>query len=203
MVSLLQEVIKITHKTHVNGGLLLSILVGTYFLETIVTKLDLISTYIVFLIYILSVYIGSSIPDIDLQKSHIGNKFPNLSKQIHKNFGHRSLTHSLIFLYLLIGIITISNNLFRGLFTYFYHEFNLEIYITTLRLGIAVGFLSHIILDMLNSRGVLLFYPITKQIKFPMTSYIKLNSYKERQLNLLLTLSSWILLLFYMSKYFI
>lgn len=43
--------------------------------------------------------IGALIPDICHQGSTLGRKIPLLSWGINKTFGHRTITHSLIFLF--------------------------------------------------------------------------------------------------------
>jgi inner membrane protein len=42
---------------------------------------------------------GSLLPDIDHTKSLIGKLFFPISKQIAKKYGHRTITHSLFFLF--------------------------------------------------------------------------------------------------------
>jgi inner membrane protein len=85
------------------------------------------------------VAICSILPDIDTLSSPFGKLFKPLSKRIYARFGHRGLTHSLMFL----DIATI-----LGL-----------IYSVELGLTILVGIGSHIFLDSLSYAGVQLLFP--------------------------------------------
>ncbi len=82
-------------------------------------------------------------PDIDIPNSKVGNKFGIVSKGINKAFGHRGLFHSPL-LYLVIGF------LLRNRVPY------------SLLLGALVGIGSHLFLDMFNSTGVPVLYPISR-----------------------------------------
>ncbi|RQW22884.1 metal-dependent hydrolase [Bacillus sp. C1-1] len=88
--------------------------------------------------------IGALIPDICHTHSKIGRRLPFLSKIVSTLFGHRTFTHSLLFL-LLINL----------LFLYFFPEQE------GLRLGFLIGMVSHYILDALTVRGIRLLYPAT------------------------------------------
>lgn len=77
--------------------------------------------------------LGSLLPDIDNSKSMLGRYVPF----IHRIFGHRTLTHSFIFLVML----------------YFINPF------------LAVGGLVHIILDVMTAGGCPLFYPFGKRFR--------------------------------------
>ncbi|KDR94930.1 inner membrane protein [Peptoclostridium litorale DSM 5388] len=136
--------------------------------------------------YITAIAIGSMLPDIDHPGSKINRKILPRSKKIDKmavytimaivagylylknsNMGfalytiplflmiafskHRGITHSIlgsgIFIF---SIYSISNELGRGI----------------LAIPFALGYLMHIVSDMLTSAGVQLFYPAKKRIKF-------------------------------------
>jgi len=83
--------------------------------------------------------LATLLPDIDIINSPIGRLFSPLSKHLSKHYAHRSITHSLLALILLLA---------TGLL------FGIEI-----SLVLAIGYLSHFLLDMLNPTGVPLFYP--------------------------------------------
>lgn len=105
------------------------------------------------------IYLGVCIfsallPDIDHTKSVIGKLFYPLAKYLDKNFGHRTLTHSLsfmvpIFVFLLFLELNILNPIFetKGI---------------NYSLIFLFAFLSHLILDMLTVQGIPLFYPFLK-----------------------------------------
>ncbi|WP_053017794.1 metal-dependent hydrolase [Staphylococcus haemolyticus] len=130
-----------TGKTHVSAGLLVGALTTEHF------QTDLFSTVTVICLSVVS----SLLPDICHTGSKIGRKLKLLSLIIRLLFGHRTFTHSLLF----IGIIVFLLNLIQTP-TYYL-------------VSIIGGMASHVILDMLTQRGVKLLYPIPLTIKFPFT----------------------------------
>lgn len=122
-------------KTHVIGGLAISGLLlycnKTYHLGLSIASFD----------YITGTVLGSLLPDIDHKKSFLGSI-------IHLPIKHRTLTHSLLFLFLTSIIVL---------------QFNLSI-----ALGLFLGIGSHLFLDMLpiKSKGICLFYPSKKRYSF-------------------------------------
>ena len=92
--------------------------------------------------------IASLLPDIDHTKSFIGKVFYPLAKCINKRFGHRTITHSLIFL-LSIWIITSTTT----------HCLNIN---PSYNVILFFSVLSHFILDMVTLQGIPLFYPLKK-----------------------------------------
>lgn len=90
---------------------------------------------------IVVVLIASMIPDIDNPKSPIGRVLLPLSKYINTHYGHRTITHSLVALCAttLICYVCQCHTLFWFL-----------------------GYLSHLIFDMLTLQGVPLFFPFLK-----------------------------------------
>lgn len=89
-----------------------------------------------------SAVLGSVICDIDIPDSFIGAKVRPISSLINMTVGHRTFFHSLLFM-LLLGYL-----------------FGM-IYIP-LGVGIGLGILSHIVLDMFNGNGVAYLYPFKK-----------------------------------------
>lgn len=105
--------------------------------------------------------LGSVLPDIDLPNSYIGKKVPAISRKINTRFGHRGLTHypSTLIVISLLLLIIFQNiemiTLVRGI--YFWGS-----------VGFVGGYLSHILLDLFNSRGLALLAPFSKvSIKIP------------------------------------
>ncbi|TQR21266.1 metal-dependent hydrolase [Psychrobacillus vulpis] len=96
--------------------------------------------------------VGALIPDICHGGSKIGKTFPIVSKIINILFGHRSFTHSLLFLFL-IGILL--------------HSFVTN---ESIIMGILVGIVSHLVLDMATKNGIKLLFPIKVTIRFPLTT---------------------------------
>lgn len=128
-----------TGKTHIIGGITASLA----FAQT--------SNYETILLVGAGV-VGALIPDICHGGSKIGKKLPLLSKIISTIFGHRSFTHSLLFLFL-IGVL---------LNTYVANE--------SIVAGILVGMASHYVLDMATKNGIKLLYPLKVTVRFPLTT---------------------------------
>jgi membrane-bound metal-dependent hydrolase YbcI (DUF457 family) len=97
---------------------------------------------------------ASLLPDIDHTKSLIGKLFFPLAKYLDKNYGHRTITHSLTFLIpLLLVIIFLELNIINPYFERIGTSFSLIFFF---------AFLSHLILDMLTVQGIPLFYPFLR-----------------------------------------
>ncbi|HBY83924.1 metal-dependent hydrolase [Staphylococcus sp.] len=129
-----------TGKTHASCGLLVGALTTQYF------HTDLFSSVTVIVLSVIS----SLLPDICHTQSKIGRQFKILSFLIRLLFGHRTFTHSLLF----IGIIGI---LLHIIDTPIYYE-----------VAIIIGLISHVILDMVTPKGVKLLYPLPITIKTPL-----------------------------------
>jgi inner membrane protein len=94
------------------------------------------------------VILGSLLPDIDHPKSYLGRRLYPISVLIHKLFGHRGFTHSLLstsFIGIIGAVYWASNPLFFG--------------------GLLLGYLSHLLGDMFTPRGIPLFYPKRKRYR--------------------------------------
>ena len=129
-----------TGKTHASCGLLVGALTIEYFHTDLFTSITVITLAV----------ISSLLPDICHTQSKIGRKFKILSFLIRLLFGHRTFTHSLLF----IGIIGI---LLHIIDTPIYYE-----------VAIIIGLISHVILDMVTPKGVKLLYPLPITIKTPL-----------------------------------
>lgn len=103
----------------------------------------------------LSVCIFSSmLPDIDHPKSLIGKIFYPLAKYLDRNFGHRTITHSLAVLVpLFVLFMIIELNVVNPYFDRSGASFSMIF---------LFAYLSHLILDMLTVQGIPLFYPFMK-----------------------------------------
>ena len=109
---------------------------------------------------------GALIPDIDLTRSTISKLCYPLSKFIEDNFGHRTMTHSLIgwgiataVFSLLVGIIVwlVGANGYSPLHIPAIPHQLIPRWIA----AFSIGYFSHLILDMFNPRGVNLLWPKT------------------------------------------
>ncbi|RBW69177.1 metal-dependent hydrolase [Bacillus taeanensis] len=112
-------------------------------------------------IYYVSAVFGGLLPDICQPNSISGQKVKKLSKSINKQFGHRTITHSILFtavIYWLIGLLTIDS-------------------VKTIQLGVITGIISHLLLDAFTTKGIQLLYPFKIRFRFPL--YIKTGSKLE------------------------
>ena len=126
-------------KTHIIGGVASSLAVAHF-------------TYADPVLLIGAGVVGSLIPDICHGDSKMGKTFPVLSKLINFVFGHRSFTHSLLFIVLIAFLVD-----------YFFPN-------DALKLGLITGMASHYILDMATKSGIQLFFPINFKVRFPVTT---------------------------------
>ena len=94
--------------------------------------------------------IGSVLPDIDSPRSYIGRVLPFASIPIERQWGHRTITHSLLCL-LALSVMT----------------WPLLIFQTPCYAALLLGYMSHIIADCATKSGVPLFYPHPAACVFP------------------------------------
>ena len=127
-----------TGKTHIMGGITASLAVGHAANEN---PLIMVGAGIV----------GALLPDICHSGSRIGRRFPILSRIINLLFGHRTFTHSLLFLVIVPFLID----------RFFPNDI--------LKYGLLTGMVSHYILDMATRSGIKLFFPLDLTVRFPLT----------------------------------
>jgi len=111
------------------------------------------------------------LPDIDHPKSLLGQRLKWISQPIARAFGHRGFTHSLL-------AVAVSLWLF---------QINVPadwLLPADVLQGMTLGYLSHIVADMLTPAGVPLLWPIRMRFRFPV-----LNSQKGNQLERVLCLA--------------
>lgn len=111
------------------------------------------------------------LPDIDHPKSLLGQRLKWISQPIARAFGHRGFTHSLL-------AVAVSLWLF---------QINVPadwLLPADVLQGMTLGYLSHIVADMLTPAGVPLLWPIRMRFRFPL-----LNSQKGNQLERVLCLA--------------
>ena len=128
-----------TGKTHIIGGIAASLAYAQF------TNHDP-------LIMVGAGIIGALLPDICHGGSKIGRKLPLLSKLINMIFGHRTFTHSLLFLVIIAWLL------------------NSFIPNEAVIAGFLAGMVSHYVLDMATKNGIKLFFPITLTVRFPLTT---------------------------------
>lgn len=121
--------------------------------------------------------VGGLFPDIDHPSSKISQKLPWLSRMISSFCGHRGLIHSpLLYLFLWLGWIWLAPAPYQ-----FWGNMFL------------LGAASHLLLDMLNSKGIPVFAPLSK--KRIHLARIKLGGVFETSIQLTLILTAASLLL--------
>ncbi|MCM2989776.1 metal-dependent hydrolase [Bacillus safensis] len=136
-----------TGKTHIMGGIAASTAVAYYYGFDPVTMAAAGSA-------------GALIPDLCHTKSKIGRKFPLLSTLISSVFGHRTFTHSLLFLLIIYFLAT----------TYIPND--------NLSIGLLVGMASHLILDAGTVNGIKFLFPASIKVRLPF--YVKTDSTGEQ-----------------------
>ncbi|QTM97959.1 metal-dependent hydrolase [Sediminibacillus dalangtanensis] len=127
-----------TGKTHIIGGIAACVVTTRF------------TSYDPLLLTAAGIF-GALLPDICHSGSKIGRKVPLLSKLVSTLFGHRTFTHSLLFL-LLIQVL--------------FSLFHLPEEITT---GVLVGATSHLLLDAATKNGIKLLYPLQMTFRLPLT----------------------------------
>lgn len=95
------------------------------------------------IIFIIIMLIASALPDIDSYKSKLGKKIKPVSFLINILLGHRGIFHS-PFLPILVSLLIMLIN----------YEIAAAFFI---------GYISHLVLDSLTPKGIMIFYPFSKK----------------------------------------
>lgn len=134
--------------THIIGGITTAVIAHQYFNVTIQAPI----------LFYSAAAMGSIIPDICHPKSTIGRMVPAFSKVVNQIFGHRSLSHSLLFLLLIYWLLNFLQ--FAGS--------------TSIQTGVLFGMGSHMLLDAMTTQGIKFFYPLQMKIRTPL--YVRTGS---------------------------
>lgn len=138
------------YKTHVMGGVLLGLL--PVLSTSNILNIEMNKDAATFLIYMGSIVVGSMLPDIDHSGSYIGRRLKPLAKLINTTLGHRGATHSPFLILLFSCILHLLNKLIWV---------NLPLHIIIV--GLFIGMMSHVFLDLLTKEGVPFLYPFSKK----------------------------------------
>jgi len=111
------------------------VLVGLFF----ATLLDVDNKFI----FVSIAVIASLIPDLDMPASKLGQKVRPLSWFLNLLFGHRGLIHTIFFPLVIWGVLVHYNKHF-------------------IAAPFFLGYMSHLVIDMLTVQGIYFFYPISK-----------------------------------------
>ncbi|MBN8207817.1 metal-dependent hydrolase [Bacillus sp. NTK071] len=152
-------------KTHAIGGICLGIASQSYY---ITQSLDAPQI----MLYYGACLLGSLLPDVCHPGSWTGRRAKVLSKGISRYFGHRTITHSILFVVLIYWLTS----------TFAFQDNEL------IQTGLLIGFVSHLILDAMTVRGIQLFYPIPLRVRFPV--YMKTASKAEGLISSILVISA-------------
>lgn len=130
--------INLEGKTHILGG----VAAGAYYLYSGGTVEQEV-------LFFGGLMFGAMIPDIDHTGSKIGRAVPLLDDIISTVFGHRTFTHSLLFL-ILASLL-----------------FHWASWPESFEFGIIMGMLSHVLLDMLTKDGIKFLWPFPVTVRIP------------------------------------
>ena len=107
-------------------------------------------------IMLLSVPAGSYAPDADSPRTHAGAKHKGMSKVINKvGGGHRGITHTLLFPIVLTACCYFIQHTLSA-----YHALN--VFLLSIVGGFLLGWVLHILTDLLNGKGCPIFWPLMK-----------------------------------------
>ena len=101
---------------------------------------------------------ASGLPDVDLPPARIGRLFWFVSVPLERRFGHRTLTHSAL---MLLAVAALPTPLLAVQPLYYW--------------AVVGGYGSHLWLDMLNVRGVDLFWPSPLRVVTPGNRHWRLD----------------------------
>ena len=143
-----------TALTHQRAGLFCGLITHQLIITTQFDSPNFVSYLFLTTLYCTSTMIGSLVPDLDMRSSQLSKLIPFLSRLITKRFKHRTFTHSFLSIgvYLLILALSVHLNVSRDIFS-------------LIVIGLCIGHISHIILDLFTNQGVCLLYPLTYKIK--------------------------------------
>lgn len=110
--------------------------------------------------------LGAKLPDIDTKTSTISHKNRIISFFLRIFTEHRGITHTPF----LLSIFCVYLNSFAIRIN--------QLWINSIVVGFTIGYMSHLVYDMLNPRGIPLLYPVMKK-KFHLAR-ITTGSFSER-----------------------
>ena len=171
-----------TGKTHKSGGYLFALLTLNFFIVNFLSSYNIFYKVLLIFLYFYAAHIGSLFPDIDQRKSDISKSLPIISKLFGTKMRHRGFTHSLLFISIL-GLIL-------G-FIIFITDYN--IIAISIAFGFLIGYISHLVLDLLTENGIEIFYPC--KINFKLAT-INTGSKVEKFLNKTFKVLIWILIVY-------
>lgn len=151
---------------------------------------------------ILFAILGSIIPDIDHPHSIIGRLFFWVSVPLERRYGHRTATHSLIgwvIASVILGFLVLIGIWILG----FVSDFGFSISDLAPRwiAAFSISYFSHLILDMINKRGVQMFWPDPGRDVIPKNPKFRPESGSKIELLIFFILVILVVLALPISKY--
>lgn len=126
-----------TGKTHTAVGFTAMIVLATFYPDS----LNVADSVVIPSVGLLATVPGSLAPDVDIKGSAASKKVPLL----HHFFSHRGITHTLLVPVILYALL---------------YQFHLSVVIESQIFGFMFGWLMHIAADLLNRKGVPIFWPL-------------------------------------------
>ncbi|OPX47194.1 metal-dependent hydrolase [Clostridium thermobutyricum] len=142
-----------TKNTHSSGGFLFALITLNIFISCYINGYEILYQILLIALFFHFANLGSVFPDIDMKGSYISKRYPLLSKAF-KKCKHRGLTHSFIFLSILY-VIALA-------LSFISHE---NIVVISICGGFLIGYISHLVLDLLTKEGIELFFPFRANIR--------------------------------------
>jgi len=152
--------------THQRAGLCTGLLTQAYFIAPFYENTSPATRLFMITLFCVSTTVGALLPDIDSPSSLLGRFFPWFSRFLAKVFKHRTLTHSLLSIFFFVLLLSQSGRIDYG-----------ESFFRLIILGLMVGHISHILLDLLTPQGVVLFYPLPLNVSI---GRIKTGTWSEK-----------------------
>jgi len=109
--------------------------------------------------------IGSLLPDIDHPHSLISQQIPLIGRFISSITRHRGFFHSILGVLTWFALMTTARSFIAGRPQYQVLD-NTDMLISCFSNGLLVGYVLHIVADMMTVSGVKLFYPMNNNIRF-------------------------------------
>lgn len=95
--------------------------------------------------------VSSLMPDIDNPNSYMGHKNKVVSNTLNMTVGHRGVTHTPLAMIVVSSIVYLILSKVVPNYAIYY------------AIGSLIGYGSHLLLDMLTPKGIMLFYPLSKK----------------------------------------
>lgn len=166
-----------TKETHSSGGIIVGLIAFNTFITKLIPNYSVVYQIFLTFLFFHASYIGSLFPDIDMKSSFISKRYPFIAKKFGKKCRHRGFTHSFLSLFLFILFFEVA---------YIITDKNIIMF--CVGLGFILGYISHMILDLLTSEGIELFNPWRINLHIlPIKTGSKAEKYLNKSLKIFIT----------------